>query len=83
MGKHSMSKNRFGEHDGAKPSAASVVPSGFNIVSTSALPAPLAEAAAAQQELYRLAYQRACEAAETARRSRRWLYCAVQEVSRN
>ncbi len=57
-----MSQNRLRDRAEGIARVASEMPPGFILVSTSTLPAPLADAAAAQQDLYRLAYERAFEA---------------------
>jgi hypothetical protein len=77
-----MSKNRIRGH-AAAPSDASAVPAGFILISVGVLPAPLAEATAAQLELYRLAYEQARQAVDSARRLRRWMFRAALAVTWN
>jgi hypothetical protein len=77
-----MCQNRIRDAAGAE-SDASAVPPGFILISAGALPAPLARGAAAQQQLYHLAYQQAREAVESTRRTYRWMFCAAQADARN
>jgi hypothetical protein len=81
-GSRAMSQNRIQDNANAE-SDASAVPPGFILISAGALPVPLARAMAAQQQLYRLAYQQAREAVESTRRTYRWMFRAAQADARN
>ena len=78
-----MIKNRCRDYCWSTASAASVVPTGFILVSTSMFSTLPAQAAAAQLDLYRLAYQTARETVDDKRRIRRWMFRAAQAAAWN
>jgi hypothetical protein len=75
-----MTRNRIREL--IQP-AAPVQAKGFVLIAADTLPGPIAAATAARHDLYRLAYEQALEAVDSARRVRRWIFRAAQTRSAN
>jgi len=75
-----MAHNRIREFIRPSPPAPTT---GFVLVAVDTLPASMAAATAARQDFYRLAYAQALEAADGARRVRRWIFWAAQTPTAN